>query len=121
MGVGSRGGTPFGRGGLGTSGSHEIAPHHAVWTSQALPTKEKHYVEVVSSTSREGQVTPLRIIWEDGRCFDIVDVLACEKSYAHSARRLVTRYSVRVRDRTTFLFYENPRWFVEAKVPPLRV
>lgn len=28
------------------------------------------------------------------------------------------RYTVRVSGRDTFLYYEGPRWFVEAKVPP---
>ena len=112
-----QGGVPFGRGGMSAVGSPEVTPQRAVWASQAMPTKEKHYVEVISSTDRDGQVTPLRIIWDDGRCFDITDIVSCERAYARSARKLVTRYAVRVRDRTTYLFYEGPRWFVEAKVP----
>lgn len=114
----SRGGKPFGRGGLDASVPLEVTPERRVWASQPLPTKEKHYVEVVSSTDREGRITPLRIIWDDGTCYDITEITACNRSYSRAARRLVVRYAVRVRDHATYLYFEEPRWFVEAKVRP---
>ena len=114
MGVLPRG-EPFGRGGLEPSLS-EPMPQRRVWSSAPIPTREKRYVEVVAVTDREGKVTPLRIVWQDGRVFDITDVTACDRAYSKAAHQYVTRYTSRVRDHPTYLFYEGPRWFVEAKI-----
>ena len=76
----------------------------------------KTYVDVVARIDADGQVTPLSIGWRDGRTFEIDRV--CE-----SIRRASTRvggsgirYLVSVRGREKYLFFENPRWFVEEVV-----
>ncbi len=80
--------------------------------------REKRYVEVVSSTSAEGVVTPLEVVWETGVRYRIDRVL--DRRQAHSLRTgdAGTRYTVRVGSRTTYLWYDDRlgRWFVEAKV-----
>ena len=80
--------------------------------------RKKKYVEVVSDTSEDGVVTPLDIVWDTGVRYHIDRVL--DRRQAHSLRTGGTgmRYTVRVSGRDTFLYYEGPRWFVEAKVPP---
>ena len=80
--------------------------------------RRKHYVEVLSETDVEGRVKPLEVIWDDGTRYKIDRVL--DRRQAHSLRTGGTgmRYTVRVAGRDTFLYYEGPRWFVEAKVPP---
>ncbi|MEE1045488.1 MAG: hypothetical protein U0L51_08395 [Olegusella sp.] len=108
-------GEPFGRGGLEPS-VPDHAPTHPVWQSTPIATREKRYVEVLAVTDREGKVTPLRVVWHDGRRFDITDVTACDRAYSKAAHQFVTRYTIRIHDHPTYLFYEGPRWFVEAKV-----
>ena len=78
--------------------------------------REKKYVEVISDTSEEGVVTPLAIVWDTGVRYQIDRVL--DRRQAHSRRTGGTgiRYTVRVGGTTTHLWYEGPRWFVEAKV-----
>lgn len=80
--------------------------------------RQKRYVEVISDTSEEGLVTPLAIIWESGVRYEIDRVL--DRRQAHSLKTGGTgmRYTVRVGGATTYLWYEGPRWFVEAKVRP---
>lgn len=80
--------------------------------------RRKHYVEVLSETDVEGRVKPLEVIWDDGTRYKIDRVL--DRRQAHSLRTGGTgmRYTVRVSGRDTFLYYEGPRWFVEANVPP---
>ena len=77
--------------------------------------RAKRYVTVVSQTDETGEVTPLTVVWEDGRRYGIDRVL--DRRQAHSLKTGGTgiRYTVRVGGQATYLWYEGPRWFVEAK------
>lgn len=78
--------------------------------------RRKLYVEVVAKTSEDGRVTPLAIIWDDGRRFDIDRVLDARQAHSLKTGGCGMRYTVRVGGQSTYLYYEGPRWFVEAKV-----
>ncbi len=82
---------------------------------RGIAGRSKRYVEVVSDTSSDGIVTPLAVIWDDGRRFAIDRVL--DRRQAHSLKCGGTgmRYTVRIGGQSTYLFFEDPRWFVEAK------
>ena len=81
--------------------------------------RQKKCVEVLSSTSTEGVVTPQAIVWDTGIRYKIDCVL--DRRRARSMRSNCTgiRYTIRVGSTTTYLWYEEPRWFVEAKVATL--
>lgn len=79
--------------------------------------REKHYVRVLSCTDRDGTVIPLRIAWDDGRRFSVERVLDSRRAYSPRTGGGGVRYTVSVGGRITYLWYEDPRWFVEAKVP----
>lgn len=83
---------------------------------RGIAGREKRYVEVVSLTNEDGLVKPLRIIWDDGRAFDIDRVLDVRRATSLKTGGCGLRYTVRVGGSETFLYYENPRWFVEAKI-----
>lgn len=74
------------------------------------------YVGVVARTSAEGAVTPLQIIWDAGTCYDIDQVLDCRQAVSRRTGGVGMRYTVRVGAATTYLWFENPRWFVEEKL-----
>ena len=78
-------------------------------------TREKRYVEVVVDVAADGRVTPLEVVWADGRRYPIDRVL--DRRQAHSLRTGGTgmRYTVRVGGQATYLWCEGERWFVEAK------
>ena len=82
---------------------------------KGIAGRAKKYVEVVSDTSEEGIVTPLEIVWDTGVRYHIDRVL--DRRQAHSLKTGGTgiRYTVRVGGQATYLWYEGPRWFVEAK------
>lgn len=76
----------------------------------------KTYVGVRAVFSAEGEVTPLSILWEDGRKFEIDRVTDCRRAASLRAGGAGLRYTVRIGGRTHYLFYEeNNRWFVEAR------
>lgn len=75
----------------------------------------KVFVEVTARFDAAGSVTPLAIRWEDGRVFPIDRVLEARQAASLKAGGQGIRYTVRIRGRVTYLFYEEPRWFVEGK------
>lgn len=83
---------------------------------QGIVQRIKQYVEVVARHDEEGIVCPLQIIWPDGRHFEVDAVLDRRQAAALKVGGNGIRYRVRVGAKETFLYYENPKWFVEAIV-----
>jgi len=73
----------------------------------------KKYVEVVARHDADGGVVPLSIAWEDGRTFEVDQVLDRRQAASLKVGGNGLRFRVRIGSSETFLFYENPRWFVE--------
>lgn len=82
---------------------------------QGIENRRKHYVEVLSRTDEDGFVTPVSITWDDGRTFQIDRVLDRRHAASLKVGGTGLRFLVRIGEATTYLFYENPRWFVEEK------
>lgn len=75
----------------------------------------KVYVAVTARFDTEGHVTPLSIEWEDGHIYEVDKVLDIRRAASLKAGGQGMRYLCRIQNRQTFLFYEGPAWFVEAK------
>ena len=76
----------------------------------------KKYVDVGASFSSEGILTPLWIIWEHKRRYDIDRIIRMERAASRKAGGHGIRYTCMVSGRQVHLYYEeNYRWFVEAK------
>ena len=82
---------------------------------QQAEDRVKKYVMVVSRTDELGRVLPQRIIWDDGVSYGIDRILSAERCASRKAGGTGMRYHVLIGQSETFLYYENPRWFVEAK------
>ena len=82
------------------------------------PARERRSVEVISYTAPDGLVTPLEIIWDDGRRFKVDHVI--DRRYARSLKTGGTgmRYQIAVGQTETYLYFEDASsiWSVEAKV-----
>ncbi len=76
---------------------------------------KKVYVDVVAKISSDGLVTPLTVIWQDGRKYEIDRISAIQRAYASKAGGTGIRYTISVGNRTTYLFEDEGKWFVEAK------
>ena len=75
----------------------------------------KVYVEVTARFDTEGWITPLSLVWKDGTVFEIDRVLDCRRAASLKAGGIGMRYTVRISNRQRYLYYEDPRWFVEGK------
>lgn len=84
--------------------------------SRGIAGREKHYVGVETRTSADGRVTPVAVVWDDGRRFEVDRVLDARQACSLKTGGTGMRYTVRVAGQSTYLWYEGPRWFVEAKV-----
>lgn len=74
----------------------------------------KVYVGVETYTDEEGHVRPQTVHWTDGRRFEIQKVLDERRAACIQAGGKGLRYTCLINGRTAFLFFEGPRWFVNA-------
>lgn len=74
---------------------------------------EKLYVEVTARFTEEGEIIPLKILWEDGRYFFVDKVLDIRPAASLKAGGAGIRYTCRIDRQETYLFLEENRWFVE--------
>lgn len=75
----------------------------------------KVYVAVTVRFEIDGAMTPLSITWEDGRTFEVDKILDFRRAASLKAGGVGMRYLCRIENKETYLFYEDPRWFVEGK------
>ncbi|MEG0912313.1 MAG: hypothetical protein RSA97_03910 [Oscillospiraceae bacterium] len=75
----------------------------------------KTYVRVKAEFDTDGNVVPTHIIWNDERIFSIDRILDIRRCASTRAGGMGIRYTVRIDGREKYLFYENPKWFVEAR------
>lgn len=78
-------------------------------------SSSKVYVEVTAHFDINGQIHPLSISWEDGKTYEIDRVLDVRRAASLKAGGVGIRYLCRILGKERFLFYENPKWFVERK------
>lgn len=72
-------------------------------------------VEVIARFAIDGCITPLQIIWSDGRTFEVDKVLASQRAASLKAGGQGTRYTIRIGCKQAYLYFEDPIWFVEGK------
>lgn len=75
----------------------------------------KVYVDVTAEFDTEGNIIPLAVEWEDGRLFEVDRVLDVRPAASLKAGGTGIRYTCRIFGKTTCLWKEDNRWFVEAK------
>ena len=75
----------------------------------------KVYVEVIARFDTDGNITPVSVKWEDGTVYEIDKVIDKRRAASLKAGGIGMRYTCRILNQQSYLFYEEPRWFVEAK------
>jgi hypothetical protein len=75
----------------------------------------KVFVKVTVEFDPEGQLRPLWVTWEDGRVFAVDRVMDARRAASMKAGGAGMRYTCIIKNKPVYLFYEEPRWFMEAK------
>lgn len=84
---------------------------------RGIAGRRKRYVEVEVEFLADGLIVPRAVIWHDGRRFPVRAVLGRRRCASLKVGGEGVRYDVVVGRSRTFLFHEDPRWFVEEVVP----
>ena len=75
----------------------------------------KVYVKVTASFDTDGRVTPLSLVWEDETLYTIDRITDIRRAASLKAGGMGIRYTVIINGKQSYLFYEEPKWFVERK------
>lgn len=75
----------------------------------------KVYVEVDAHFSKDGELLPRAVIWEDGHRYGIDKVTQITRRASMKAGGVGIRYTCMIGGRQSYLFYEVDKWFVERK------
>ena len=65
----------------------------------------------------DGSMRPKYMIWENGLSYPIDRVLHITPAASLKVGGRGIRYTVVIANKERYLFYEDGRWFVEAKAP----
>ena len=75
----------------------------------------KIYVDVLARFSKEGQLMPQSITWDDGRKFDIDRIKDVSRAASLKAGGVGIRYACQICGQDKYLYYEGENmWFVEG-------
>jgi len=74
----------------------------------------KKDIAVIAKFTSQGKVTPLSIIWDDGRRFDIDSVEDARRSASLKGGGIDMRYTCMIRGRQIYLFKDEDQWFLEV-------
>lgn len=75
----------------------------------------KKYVEVIVKFRVDGTKIPLAIVWHDGTKYTIDRVLEVKNRASLKVGGFGERYTIRINNNTTYLYFEFDKWFVEEK------
>ncbi|NLP47885.1 MAG: hypothetical protein GX345_02960 [Clostridiales bacterium] len=78
--------------------------------------RKKVYVDVLLRQEKNGKIRPLALTWENGEVYEIDKVTEVCKAASLKAGGAGLRFTCRIRGRESYLFLEEDRWFVEAKL-----
>ena len=75
----------------------------------------KVYVDVMAEFTKEGNLMPRSIKWEDGSIYEITRVKECRRAASLKAGGVGMRYTCIISGQEKYLFYEdNNMWIVEG-------
>jgi hypothetical protein len=79
----------------------------------------KKYVDMIVRYYPDGTIMPLALWWADGMLFKIDKVLDVRPAASLKAGGAGIRYTCRIQGHEKYIWLEETRWFVEAKVDTL--
>lgn len=75
----------------------------------------KKFVPVIAKFEKDGKIIPMKILWEDGREFDIDFIFDIRPRSTLKVGGQGTRYLCRIKNKDVYVYYEKLKWFVEGK------
>ena len=75
---------------------------------------KKTYVKVIVEIDENGNKNPKSITYHD-KIYQIDRVLDMKPAVSMKVGGIGERYTIRINNQQTYLYYENNKWFVEEK------
>lgn len=75
----------------------------------------KLYVDVIVLNTKEGQIKPLMIVWQNGVKYAIDKISQVTKAASTIAGGTGIRYTCQIQGQQRYLFLEEDKWFIEKK------
>ena len=75
----------------------------------------KVYVPMTADFDIDGNVMPVALTWLDGHIYEIDRVLDVRRAASLKGGGLGMRYTCQIDGRTTYIWLDENRWFVEGK------
>lgn len=80
-----------------------------------MPKIRKQYIDVSAVFTKDGELIPKSIKWENGTDYEITKVLSIRPAASLKAGGAGTRYTCVICGQEKHLYYEdNNKWFVEC-------
>ena len=73
----------------------------------------KVFVRVLVEFNEHGQLNPRSVTWDDGRFFEIDKILDVRQAVSLKVGGSGIRYTCRIGKKDAYLYYEDPKWFVD--------
>ena len=80
-----------------------------------LRNDNKVYVDVTEIRTKDGLVRPVSFVWEDGSEYHIDRIVDARPGHSLRAGGYGIRYTIEIAGRTSYMFLEEDRWFMEKK------
>ena len=76
----------------------------------------KVYVNVTAIFSKDGQLKPVSVVWQDGHVYEIQKITDVRRAASLKAGGVGTRYTCVIDGKEIHLYYkDNNMWFVEGR------
>lgn len=86
-----------------------------IFNSEVHEMARKVFVNVTVKFNSDGEMRPLSLVFEDEVEYTIDRVIDVRRAASLKAGGMGMRYTVVINGQQSYLYYEEPRWFVEAK------
>ena len=71
-------------------------------------------ITVIAKMDENSKVTPLQIIWQDGRIFEVDKILDIRKKASTKGGGKGLRYTVLIKNQERYIWLDDYFWFIEV-------
>lgn len=75
----------------------------------------KKYVPVIVRFDTEGKMRPIEIEFDEAHRYPIDKIIDVQRAACQTVGGVGVRYTCRIRGHERYLWFEDKKWFVEAK------
>jgi len=76
---------------------------------------KKQYIQVVASFNKEGKITPLSVMGDNGLTYSIDKITQIINAASLKSGGAGIRYTCTIGGHVRYLYLEETRWFIEKK------